>query len=93
MAYVEKPTVYVETTVPSYYVGRPSRDVMVLGHQITTHLWWTTAAPRYDLYISQVVIDEAKRGDPDVAKQRLVAIRNWNLLPIDRAAQEMAEVS
>ena len=39
-----KPRVYVETTVISYLKTRPSRDVVVAGHQQSTRHWWDTAS-------------------------------------------------
>ena len=35
-------SVYLETTLISYLVARPSRDVIVSAHQQTTHDWWDT---------------------------------------------------
>lgn len=45
-----KPSVYVETSVVSYLTGRPSRDVIVAGHQALTIEWWDTCRERFDLY-------------------------------------------
>ena len=59
------PRVYVETTVISYLTARPARDVVVAGHQQSTRDWWTTAADRYELVVSELVRKEAGMGDPD----------------------------
>lgn len=32
--------VYIESTIPSYLVARPSRDVLVRAHQQITAAWW-----------------------------------------------------
>jgi hypothetical protein len=34
-----KPSLYIETSVPSYYVSRDSRDIVVLAHQQITRVW------------------------------------------------------
>jgi len=31
-----KKRIYIETTVVSYYTARPSRDIMIAGHQEAT---------------------------------------------------------
>ena len=41
----EKPTVCIETTVLSYLVAKPSRDLIVAAHQQTTQDWWEQAVP------------------------------------------------
>jgi len=35
-----KPTVYIESSVISYFTARPSRNVVVAGHQATTRDFW-----------------------------------------------------
>ena len=34
--------IYIETTFVSYLTARPSRDLIVAGHQQITHDWWDT---------------------------------------------------
>jgi hypothetical protein len=36
--------VYIETTIPSYLVARPSRDLLIAAHQQITREWWETRA-------------------------------------------------
>ena len=52
-------TVYLETSFISYLVARPSRDVVVAGHQQTTQEWWANRRSLFECSVSQVVIDEA----------------------------------
>ena len=52
-------SVYLETTFISYLVARPSRDVIVAGHQQTTQEWWANRRSEFECSVSQVVIDEA----------------------------------
>jgi len=59
------PTLYLETTIPSYLVAKPSRDIVILAHQQLTREWWNGYHHLYDMFISQVVLDEIKQGDPE----------------------------
>jgi len=77
---MDKPTVYVETTIPSYLVAEPSRDIVVAGHQRTTHEWWRTAQDRFDLVISELVYQELSGGDPELAAKRLPEVREFPIL-------------
>jgi predicted nucleic acid-binding protein len=74
--------VYVETSIVSYLTARPSRDLVVAGHQQVTHEWWQTQRSRFHLYVSQLVIREASGGDPRVADARLRTLDGIALLAI-----------
>ncbi len=67
-------SVYLETTFFSYLVARPSRDVIVAGHQQTTQEWWANRRSKFECSISQVVFDEAALGDPTEVQKRIAAI-------------------
>src|SRR5262249_41292335 len=67
-------SVYLETTFISYLVARPSRDVIVAGHQQTTQDWWTNRRNEFECSVSQVVIDEASVGDPAEVQKRLAIV-------------------
>lgn len=66
-----KPRLYLETTIVSYFVARPSRDLVTAAHQQLTHDWWNERDKDFDLYISQLVVQEASAGDSDAVQQRL----------------------
>lgn len=66
-----KPQVYLETTIISYLTAKPSRDIIIAAHQKLTNEWWENRRRRFDLFVSQLVIQEAKAGDKDAAQKRL----------------------
>jgi hypothetical protein len=86
-----KRKVYIETTVASYLVGRPSRDLLVAAHQEATRELWPKLLSRFDSYISALVYEEAGRGDPEQAARRLSAIKGLPMLDVDDEAQALAE--
>lgn len=77
------PTVYLETTIPSYLAARPSRDLIIAAHQQITHEWWRNAGDRFDLYISEAVLAEIRAGDPDAAARRLAIMDGLPLLALN----------
>lgn len=83
--------VYVETTVVSYLTARPSRDLMVAGHQNTTRELWLKLTTDFETYISALVYEEAERGDPQQAKLRIEALKPFRMLDTDEEAQALAE--
>jgi hypothetical protein len=86
---MEKPTVYVASTIPSYLVAEPSRDIVVAGHQRTTHDWWTTAGERFDLLISELVFQELAGGNQTLAVKRLAAVRDLPVLGTNSEVNEL----
>jgi hypothetical protein len=85
-----KPSVYLETSVISYLVGRLSRDIVVLGNQELTREWWATRRVDYELFGSEIVIGEAGLGDPDLARQRLEMCDGLQLLAVSDEAERLA---
>ncbi len=85
-----KPRLYVETTIPSYLTSRPSRDLIIAGHQQITREWWEKRRDAFQLYISQLVVDEASAGDPAAARERLNVIQDLPLLDITPEVEVLA---
>jgi hypothetical protein len=77
-----KASVYIETSVISYLVLQPSRDLIVAGHQQITHEWWAQRRPRFDCFISEAVRKEAEAGDPIEAQKRIDAMRDLAVLEV-----------
>ncbi len=85
-------TVYLETTIPSYLTSRPSRDVVVAAHQQLTYQWWTEARQRFDIVVSEVVVDEIKAGDPELAARRMEIISGLPVLCMNEDVTLLSEV-
>lgn len=84
------PSVYIETTIPSYLTAWPSGDLIRAGHQKITRDWWSVRRAGFDLYISQLVLDEAADGDAAAAADRLAALHGIPLIPATEQAAELA---
>src|SRR5579871_1994727 len=82
---------YIETTVVSYLTARPSRDLIVAGHQQITHDWWDRRREDYELCVSQLVFQEAQDGDPQAAQERLNVLVKMTLLETREEAVALAE--
>lgn len=85
-----KPRVYVETTIPSMLVARPSRDVVVAANQQVTIEWWETRRRHHELLVSAFVLDEAARGDSEAAAQRLGIVNRLKILVFTPDAESLA---
>lgn len=85
-----KPTLYLETTIPSYLASFPSRDLIVAAHQQITAEWWVRRRTKFRLFISEVVVGEIRLGDPDAALRRMAFLRN---LPVLRITKEIETIA
>lgn len=69
-----KPKVYIETSVVSYLAARGTRNVMASAWRQATADWWDIQRPRFDLFTSELVIEEAEQGDAEAARKRLAVL-------------------
>jgi predicted nucleic acid-binding protein len=84
-----KPTVYIETTVPSYYAdGRPpmARDIE------RTREWRDRERSAYECFISPVVLDEISEGDYPTRAACLKLVEAMPMLAIAPRIVEIAEI-
>jgi predicted nucleic acid-binding protein len=84
-------SVYLETSFISYLVARPSRDLIVAGHQQTTHEWWDNRRGQFECLVSQFVIDEASDGDSAEVDKRLAVLGVLPTLEVTAEAQGLAK--
>ena len=85
-----KKTVYLETSVIGYATSRPSRDLVVAAHQQITREWFAAEARAYQLFISQLVVQEASSGDHEAARSRVAWIESMPLLAVTDAVGALA---
>jgi hypothetical protein len=79
-------TAYIETTVPSYYVARPSNSLLQAARQANTRAWWDGGCSGFDLFVSQETLDETGRGEKAMAKDRLALIQDLPMLEVSDTA-------
>jgi predicted nucleic acid-binding protein len=84
-----KSKVYLETTIIGYLTALPSRDIVHAAHQQITREWWAQRH-RFDLFVSQAVLEEAARGDVEAAGSRLAALRGVPVLAVGHEVSDLA---
>lgn len=84
-------TVYIETTVVGHLAGRIHPDPLIASRQTVTRKWWATAAERFRLLASELVIDECAAGDSAAAAERLTALEGIELLDASDAVDDLAD--
>lgn len=85
-----KPTVYIETTIPSYLTAWRSPDVIMAGRQELTMKWWE-GRDDFELFVSELVLEEAGGGDSDAATRRIEALQGIPLLDGDDLTVELTQ--
>ncbi len=85
-----KPRVYIETTILSYLVARHSRDLIIAAHQQITLDWWDDDRSEYDVFVSQLVLEECGRGDPEIARERLRIVQQLEVLELTEETRILA---
>jgi hypothetical protein len=74
--------VYVETTIPSFASSKPSRDTITAGMQAATLAFWESERHKYELYVSQYVINECLLGDTQAAARRMEFLKDVPVIPV-----------
>jgi len=77
-----KQKIYIETSVVSYLVARPSRNIVIAAHQTSTSDFWNRLH-NYEVFVSDIVIQKASRSDETQAKLRCQMIDSFQVLELD----------
>lgn len=86
-----RPSVYLETTIPSYLTAWLSNDLQMAAHQQATRQWWEARRQAFELFVSQFVVYEVSAGDPDAARRRLEAVTGIPLLTPSEDVDTLAD--
>ena len=82
-------TVYIETTIVSYLVADPSRDVVTAGLQQATRDWWQRRRMEFHCVTSAETLAEGARGDVEQARRRLAVLAGLTLVPSGLEAEQL----
>lgn len=74
-------TVYIDTTIPSYYHGTRT-DAVTRARQELTAAWWQGPRLTYEVVSSAFMLDELKHGSYPAQAQCLALVRGIRLLPL-----------
>ncbi len=83
--------IYIESTIPSYVVARPARDLLQAARQQMTKDWWDLKSSQHELFTSQIVLDEITNGETAMATQRLDVMAQIKLLDLTDEAKALTK--
>ncbi len=84
-------SVYLETTIPSYLTAWRSPETVMAARQEITRDWWDNRRNQFELFVSQLVIDEASAGDPEAVARRLAVLEGVPLVESQPGSDELIE--
>lgn len=85
-----KETVYVETSIFGYLTARSTNNLILAANTKVTQDWWAFRRNDFTIYASELVEDEAARGDKAIANRRLDLLKPIVFLDITNEAIELA---
>jgi predicted nucleic acid-binding protein len=85
---MKNPSVYVETSIPSFYFETRPQPAMQARREWTRE-WWEHAKSRYTLFTSEAVLDELSRGEYDKKADCIALMQRLLVVPIEPAVVEI----
>jgi hypothetical protein len=83
--------VYIETSVIGYLTARSTKNLIIAANIEITREWWEFRRNDFILYTSEAVLEEVAKGDTAIASPRLDILRDFPLLALNDAAQDLAK--
>ncbi len=84
-------TIYIETSILGYLTARSTDNLILAANIKVTQDWWNTCRSLFTLYSSEIVQDEAARGDTEIADQRLNLLQSLMFLDLTEEAVDLAQ--
>ena len=84
-------SVYLETSIIGYLASRPGVDIIFSANQLMTLEWWNDHRSKFELFVSQAVVDECSAGDPTAAQERLAFLDGIPVLAINAATLNLGQ--
>lgn len=87
-----KKKVYIETSIVSFLTGNPSLNLVAAAWKTLTIEWWEKRRMLFDLFISELVLTKAGRGNEKAAQKRLNSLDGIPVLAMTDSAVELAKI-
>jgi predicted nucleic acid-binding protein len=87
---MNKPRVYVETTIPSFHQETRTAPEIVARREWPRQ-WWSAALNRYELVTSPAVLDELTGGLPERSANWLALVARLPVLTVEPAIADIVQ--
>ncbi len=84
-------SVYIETTIPSFYYTKRT-DPKSVSRMSWTRQWWDLYSDEYSLVSSVAVVNELRRGASDMVPDRINLLGKTELLPISDEIRHLVRI-
>ncbi|MGH8000713.1 MAG: type II toxin-antitoxin system VapC family toxin [Brasilonema sp.] len=83
-------SIYIDTSIAGYLTARTNNNLILMANMEITREWWENRRSNFNIYISEVVLDEAAQGDAEIAAKRLEIMNNFPLLELNDTVEYLA---
>jgi hypothetical protein len=85
-------SVYVETSLVSYLTAPQNQNIITAANQLMTQEWWKNYRSKFELFTSQLVIDEASQGNATEASKRLAILKDIPMLTLNEEVVKLGQL-
>ena len=85
-------TVLIETSVISYLNSNLSRNLVTAAYQQITQDWWNEKRLDFRCFISEYILHEISRGNPEQVEKRLKSVEGLEILEGNQEIIDLAGI-